>query len=159
MTTPWNDFSTLSSGEHLSREKVRNMRHVWTYVVAAGILCTLTLPVSAHHSFAARWDMNKSVVLMGTVVSVRLTNPHPSMDIEVTEADGTKTRWFVSATTSATALRRAGWTEETVPIGTKIKLEAHPPLKEGAKNVCAGTITMPDGKQFSMGGSLGIAQS
>ena len=125
-------------------------------VLLAGVWLALTLPVSAHHSFAARWDMNKSVILTGTVVSVKLTNPHPSMELDVAEPNGTMTRWFVSATTSATALRRAGWTPDTIPVGTKVKLEAHPPLLEGSKTVCAGTITMPDGKEYSMGGSLGI---
>ena len=134
------------------------MRHVSICAIVAGLLCMIQ-PVAAHHSFAARWDMNKSVILEGTVVLVRLTNPHPSMQMEVTEPDGTKTLWFVSATTSANTLRRAGWSEDTIPIGTKIKLEAHPPRKEGAKDVCAGTITLPDGRQFSMGGSLGIPQS
>ena len=132
------------------------MRKASISVVLAGVLFALTLPVSAHHSFAARWDMNKSVILTGTVTALKLTNPHPSMQLDVTEPNGTTTSWFVSATTSATALRRAGWTADTVPIGTKIKLEAHPPLLEGSKTVCAGTITMPDGKEYSMGGSLGI---
>ncbi len=132
------------------------MRKAYISVLLAGALFTVTLPVSAHHSFAARWDMNKSIILTGTVASVKLTNPHPSMELDVTEPDGTTIRWFVSATTSGTALRKAGWTANTIPIGTRIKLEAHPPLLEGSKTVCAGTITMPDGKEYSMGGSLGI---
>ncbi len=139
-------------------EVVDHMRQVFICAVVAGLLCAIQ-HVAAHHSFAARWDMNKSVFLEGTVVEFRLTNPHPSMQVEVTEPNGTKNVWFVTATTSANNLKKAGWTEDTVPIGTRVKLEAHPPRKQGAKDVCAGTVTLPDGRQFSMGGSLGIPQS
>lgn len=131
------------------------MRKVGLFVILVGLL--FTVPVSTHHSFAARYDMNKTIVLTGTATLLKMVNPHPSMEMEVTGPDGTKAKWLITSMTSATALRKAGWTDETVPIGTTIKLEAHPALLAGSKTVCAGTITMADGKQYSLGGSLGIA--
>lgn len=136
------------------------MREMCNWVMLVGIvLCTVTLPVSAHHSFAARYDMDKVIALYGTVVTIRLTNPHPTMDMDVTEKDGTKVRYLVTARASANALRDAGWTPATLPVGIIIKLEAHPALLPGSKTVCAGTVTMPDGKQISLGGTLGIQAS
>ena len=134
------------------------MRKMRSALMLVGVLLfTLTLPVSAHHSFAARFDMDKWIVLTGPVTSLKMVNPHPTMEMEVTEPDGTRTRWLITSMTSANALRTAGWKPDTLPIGTTVKLEAHPALLPGSKTVCAGTVTLPDGKQFSLGGTLGVA--
>jgi len=36
----------------------------------------VALPVSAHHSFAAQYDRQKSVTLRGKVTKVEWANPH-----------------------------------------------------------------------------------
>jgi hypothetical protein len=120
-------------------------------------LLTANPPVLAHHSFAARFDMDKWITLTGKVTVVRLINPHPTLEMEVTGADGTKTTWLITSQTGLIALRNAGWTNNTLPLGTVIKLDAHPALLAGAKTVIAGTVTLPDGKQLSLGGTLGVA--
>ena len=123
------------------------------------VLFTVTLPVSAHHSFAARFDMDKWVTLNGKVAVMKMVNPHPTMQLEVAEADGTKTMWLITSQTSANALRGAGWTSEVLTVGMTVKLEAHPALLPGSKTVCAGTVTLPNGKQLSLGGTLGVGVS
>ena len=134
------------------------MRHSIRAVLLIGVLAFVMMaPVSAHHSFAARFDMDKWITLNGKVTSLKLVNPHPLMEMEVTEADGTVSKWLITSMTSANALRNAGWTKDTVAIGMTIKLEAHPALLAGSKTVCAGTVTLPSGKQHSLGGTLGVA--
>jgi hypothetical protein len=46
-------------------------------------------PVIAHHSFAAHYDMQKPITIQGTLVNVRLTNPHSWFFLDVKEANVT----------------------------------------------------------------------
>jgi hypothetical protein len=127
----------------------------------AGILVILTVPALAHHSFASFWYLDKTIEITGIVKSIKVVNPHPEMQLEVTESNGEKSTWSVTATSSGTAIRRAWGVEdafERLPVGTKIKVEGHPSRKEGAKALAAGTITLPDGKQLPFGGTLGVPQ-
>ena len=127
----------------------------------AGILLILTVPALAHHSFASFWYMDKTIEITGIVKSIKVVNPHPEMQLEVTEPNGEKSAWSVTATSSGSAIRRAWAVEdalERLPVGTKIKVEGHPSRKEGSKALAAGTITLPDGKQLGFGGTLGVPQ-
>ncbi len=130
-------------------------------VALAGILLMLSVPALAHHSFTSFWFMDQTKELTGVVKSIKIVNPHPEMLLEVTEPNGQKSLWNITATSSGTAILRA-WAVDAatdkLPIGTKIKIEGHPSRKDGAKALAAGTITLPDGKLLSFGGSLGVPQ-
>ena len=41
-----------------------------------GMLLLLSLPVLAHHSFAAAYDENRPLNMQGVVTKVELVNPH-----------------------------------------------------------------------------------
>ena len=49
----------------------------------------------AHHSFAATYIENQSVTIEGELVQFVLRNPHSFVDVDVTEKDGSKTRYVV----------------------------------------------------------------
>ena len=49
----------------------------------------------AHHSFAATYLENQTVTIEGELVQFVLRNPHSFVDVDVTEKDGTKTRYVV----------------------------------------------------------------
>ncbi len=84
-------------------------------------------------------------------------NPHSELTIEV--ASGPQAGlWYITSRATGTALRRNGWTPETLPVATVVKVSGHPSRKEGAKALAAGTITLPDGKKISFGGTEGIPQ-
>ena len=120
-------------------------------LVAAG-------PVSAHHSFTAFWYMNKMESIEGTVLELKIVNPHPSLKVEVTDAKGQKVVWTITARATATALVNGGWTPDTLPVGTRVKVEGAPSRREGTKALAAGAITrLTDGKMLSFGGVGDIA--
>lgn len=52
-------------------------------------------PALAHHSFAATYLENQTVTIDGELVQFVLRNPHSFVDVDVTEKDGTKTRYVV----------------------------------------------------------------
>ena len=114
-------------------------------------------PVSAHHSFTAFWYMDKMDTIEGNVVELKIVNPHPTMVVEVTEASGQKALWTITARATATAMVKGGWTPETLPIGTRVKVQGAPSRREGTKALAAGPITrLTDGKLLSFGGSAEI---
>jgi hypothetical protein len=131
-----------------------NMRLYITLGLAA-VLLMLSVTVLAHHSAVNFWYTDRKVEIEGTVVSVKIVNPHPEMVIEVTEANGQKSQWRISGGGHATGMIRAGWRDETLPVGTKVKVKGSPSRQEGAKALLAGDVTRPDGKviSFSSGAS------
>lgn len=122
------------------------------------VMFLLTVPALAHHSFTSFWYMDRTVEITGIVKSVKLVNPHANMTVEVTEANGETSIWSITSRGSVSALRQAGWKEDTVTIGMKIKIEGNPSRKEGAKGLAAGKITKPDGSVVWFGGGGNIPQ-
>jgi hypothetical protein len=132
------------------------MRVVSVFLVV--MFLTLGAAAYAHHSFNSFWYMDKTVEITGVVKSVKLVNPHANMVVEVTEANGEKALWSITSRGSVSALRLAGWKEDTVTIGMKVKVEGNPSRKEGAKGLAAGKITRPDGSEVWFGGGGGVPQ-
>jgi len=120
-------------------------------MVSAGILLASTLPLSAHHSFAAEFDAQKKVTLEGKVVKLEMVNPHSWIHFDVTTPDGKVEHWKAEGG-SPSVLLRLGWNRDTLPVGTKIKISGSP-SKDGAFRMNTSGIEFADGKKLSMGGS------
>lgn len=116
-------------------------------------------PVFAHHSFAAFWLMDRTSTIEGVVVELRMVNPHPTLTVEVTDANGQKAVWTITSRATASALLKGGWTPQTLAPGTRVRVEGNPPRREGTKALAAGAITkLGDGTVLSFGGTGGIPQ-
>ncbi len=47
------------------------------------VLCFLTIPLMAHHSFGAEYDVNRPITLTGVITKVEWTNPHSHFFLDV----------------------------------------------------------------------------
>ena len=141
---------------------VRTVRK-WTSLTifsafVVGIVSVAARPVSGHHSFTAFWYMDRMEAIEGTVLELRIVNPHPMLKVEVMDAKGQKVVWTITARATATALVNGGWTPDTLPVGTRVKVEGAPSRRAGTKALAAGAITkLSDGKVLSFGGVGNIA--
>src|SRR5262247_2717497 len=82
----------------LSREGGRMKRGVLAVLVGGLVLFVAGMPVLAHHSFAAAFDMSKPVTVQGTIVQVRLENPHSWFFLDVKDpSTGKVERWAFEA--------------------------------------------------------------
>ena len=89
--------------------------------VLAVILTLSSAPLIAHHGDAGRYD-ESPFVITGTIVEIRLTNPHSIMVFDVTDANGKTVRWQGEMTGGQQIVRQFGWTKDSPKVGDKITL-------------------------------------
>ena len=109
--------------------------------------------VSAHHAFAAEFDVNRPITLEGTVVELELINPHSWIHLDVTRPDGTVERWMIEGG-PPNALFRRGFTRAALPIGSEIIVEGFQ-AKDGSFRANGRDIVFTDGRT-PFTGSFGV---
>lgn len=117
----------------------------------AAVLLGLGAQAFAHHSFYAEFDANKEVVLEGTVVEMEWKNPHSWLVINVPNDKGENEEWRVEGG-SPNVLMRLGWTRDSLPAGTKVKVTGFQ-AKDGSHRASSRSLEFPDGRQMDLGGT------
>jgi hypothetical protein len=90
------------------------------------VIATLFLvsnPISAHHG-VAHYDMQKTIVLAGTMTAFNWGNPHCLVHMDVSD-DGQVQHWTLEMS-STSAMSRRGWTKYTLKQGDQVIAETHP---------------------------------
>jgi hypothetical protein len=101
-----------------------------------------TVPLSAHHSFAAQFDGSKPITLQGTVTKVEWRNPHIWVYLDVKNADGSVTAWECEGG-APNALTRQGWSKQDLESGEPLTIEGYL-AKDGSKTCNARTWKVGD---------------
>ena len=98
----------------------------WTIRLAAlsGFLL-VGAQVQAHHAVASAYDLNKEIVLQGTLVKLNFANPHSNLHLAVSNADGTTTEWVLT-TASTQVLTSKGFNKSSIKPGDSLKITALP---------------------------------
>jgi DNA/RNA endonuclease YhcR with UshA esterase domain len=109
------------------------------------------LPASAHHSFAAVYDMDKSVKVKGTIVKVRLTNPHSWFYIDVKDDAGNIAHWAFEAGTPSGMIRN-GYKASVIKPGDVVTVSGFH-AKDASQNMgMLRELTLADGTVFGLFG-------
>lgn len=124
--------------------------------LAAVVLCGCLMagsPLLAHHSIAGVYDMKAEKTLQGTVAKVLFINPHGSLTITVTNADGTTTDWVMTlGSVTALADKGIGRTgPNALHVGDKITVKCVP-AKDGSPIGFLRTVTFADGHVIVISG-------
>ena len=121
--------------------------------IASLLAAALVLPLAAqaHHSFAAEFDVQKVVHLEGTVVKFAWVNPHSWLYVDVKKTDGSVEQWKIEGGAPSALLRR-GWNRNSLPMGTKIVVNAFQ-ARDGALRASARDIQFPDGRKLDLASS------
>jgi hypothetical protein len=128
-----------------------------TALVCAGFVLWAAgpAPVLAHHAFAAEFDGDKPINLVGTVTKVRWVNPHSWLYFDVKAADGTLINWGVELA-SPNALSSHGLSKADLLPGAQIHVKGF--LSKSGENFgYAVTIGLADGRVIEAGGAPNTA--
>src|SRR5688572_2583255 len=109
----------------------------------AALLCTaLPSAASAHHSFAAVFQMDKVTEIEGRVTEVHWVNPH--ITIDVAGSDGQS--WVVEAG-PVNLLTRMGIEKSMIPVGSTIRVRGNPGRRD-ARLLWVSNILLQNGTEL-----------
>lgn len=118
-------------------------------VCAAVVAMALAgVSLSAHHSFAAEFDINKPITLQGTVTKVEWVNPHVYVYLDVKDANGKVTTWSLSSLGPAAA-RRAGVTRANFGQGQTVTIMGYR-AKDSSNFAFMRKMTFADGHSVEL---------
>lgn len=106
----------------------------------AGIAC-------AHHSFAAHFVVEETVVIEGVVKEWWFQNPHTRIYLDVINDEGEITEWMAEGS-GPNVLARRGWTKETIKVGTFLTISGNPARNE-SNSLHYQSIKTANGKEFA----------
>ena len=126
--------------------------HQTAILAAALIEAAAAPPASAHHSFAAEFDGNRPVRLIGTITKIEWTNPHSYFYLDVPDSKGQIHNWACESGNPG-ALSRRGWKKGDIRFGDKLVVDGYL-AKDGTHLIDARRVTLADGRTV-YGGSAG----
>jgi hypothetical protein len=96
--------------------------------LAAGIYSA-----AAHHS-TTMFDHSKVLTLKGVVIELRWTNPHVTLLVKGTVAEGEEpSEWLLEMTSPGNLVRAGGWSRNAVKPGDEVVVEMSP-LRDADKH-------------------------
>ena len=120
------------------------MRKTLPYAALAALLLTAT-PLAAHHSFAVYFDEAKTITVTGEVTEFHFRNPHGTIGLTTTEAEGQEAGEVWKAETNAPViLRRRGWAPDSLKAGDVVTVTGWP-ARDGTNYMRMQQVTHADG--------------
>tara|TARA_B000000460_G_C21253018_1_gene279954 strand:+ start:8 stop:424 length:417 start_codon:yes stop_codon:yes gene_type:complete len=101
----------------------------------------------AHHSFAAHFVVEETVVIEGVVKEWWFQNPHTRIYLDVTNDEGEITEWMAEGS-GPNVLARRGWTKETIKVGTFLTISGNPARNE-SNSLHYRSLKTADGKELN----------
>lgn len=115
-------------------------------LMLVAVLVAASAPLAAHHNAAPLFDSSKTIEVRGTVKVWKLSNPHPLLLLDATDEKGEKVECGISFGNAAgTALRRRGWTPETLKVGEIVTARGNPARQADTCGVDSAMVTRADG--------------
>lgn len=125
------------------------MKSALTILAALALVLSMPAPGSAHHSFAAEFDIKKPARMTGTITKFDLVNPHSWIYIDVKDDTGEVKNWGFE-TANPNSLFRRGYKKGLLTAGMVVTIQGYL-AKDGSRTGNAHILTMPDGTVVQLG--------
>lgn len=97
------------------------------FCVAFAVLPGSTSPVEAHHGGGIEYLMDRTLgPVTGVVTLFAFTFPHPYIQFDVKDENGTIQKWSAVVQLTPTRLRARGWTRNSVKPGDTLTVTYSP---------------------------------
>jgi hypothetical protein len=128
------------------------MKQRLSTVVAAGFaVLAAALPLAAHHSFAASYDLNAPIEVHGKITQVLLRNPHSWFRLEVKDASGKVEEWSFEAGTPSGMIRN-GYSPDVIKAGSEVTIKGFRARDASQPRGMLRELTTADGHVYGMFG-------
>ena len=115
-------------------------------------LCTMALPVHAHHS---RINFSDEVLaFQATITRVDWANPHVYIYAEAPNDNGDLIEWEIETQSTPNLIRR-GWSQDSIQAGDVVTIRANPDRNPERHLLFGMQFTTEDGTVYSSQGSAG----
>ena len=126
-------------------------RSVLAVLVLGLISLGAEAPASAHHAFAAAYDMSQAVTVHGVITQVRLENPHSWFFLDVRDASGKVDKWAFEAGTPSGMIRN-GFKPGIIKAGAEVTIKGFRARDASQKMGMLRELVTADGQAFGMFG-------
>lgn len=109
------------------------------------------IPASAHHSFAAAYDLNQAVTLHGVIKQVLLRNPHSWFQLDVRNQSGAVEEWAFEAGTPSGMIRN-GYKPDIIKPGAEVTIKGFRAKDASQRRGMLRELVTADGQVFGMFG-------
>jgi len=123
---------------------------VWILLAGATLAAGASV-ASAHHSFAAVYNMQEQITVKGTIVEVRLTNPHSWFYLDVKNDAGDVERWAFEAGTPSGMIRN-GYKASVIKQGAEVTITGFHARDPAQHMGMLRQLVMADGTVFGLFG-------
>ena len=123
---------------------------VWILLAGAALSLVASI-ASAHHSFAAVYNMQQPITVKGTIVEVRLTNPHSWFYLDVKNEAGETERWAFEAGTPSGMIRN-GYKSSVIKQGEEVTITGFQARDPSQHMGMLRELVMADGTKFGLFG-------
>ena len=113
--------------------------HVFLGLIAS----LLGMPAFAHYSVALFYNQGGEISITGKVAAFNFRNPHAIVELIVTTDKGEEQRW-TAETAAPSALRRRGWSQESLKPGETVTLAGFR-ARDGSLLMRITNVTRADG--------------
>ncbi len=120
-----------------------------------GLALSAGMPLLAHHSVAAEFDMSRRLTIQGTITRVEFMNPHVLVWMDAKNPDGSVSHWELELP-PPNWLRRMQRTQPGNNPGANLFNPGDQlgvilwRAKDGSLTGCALSITFPDGRVVNL---------
>lgn len=128
------------------------MLHKLAKGVAWGLLMATAIPIFAHHSVSAEFDVNRQIKFTGVITKVEWSNPHVYFYVDVKDAGERVANWAFEGAGPNT-LARMGWERDTLKVGDHVTVVAFP-ARDGARVASAQEILLSNGRKVLAGSAV-----